>query len=280
MGAVVWLASYPKSGNTWLRLLLADLLSGNEEPVDINNIRLTGFLPACRSDAEEITLIDTALLLPAEVDQLRPYVIRGLLEKAGTGDQFAKVHDAYRRLPDGTPLLGRDMARAALYILRDPRDVAVSMSHYYRHDLDKAVAFINKGWKLAPRTEHPHAQVPQALLDWSSHVRSWTEQRDIPTHTLRYEDLLTDTAAALGEAATFLGLPVSPAGLERVARRNSLNELRRQESERGFQELPSWAGERFFRAGKAGGWVDALTRAQAAAITAAHGEMMAAYGYL
>lgn len=282
MASIIWLASYPKSGNTWLRLLLANLLSGIDAPVDINNLDLTGIFPVLREQVDQIALVDSEILRPSEADLLRPYMIKALLEAAGpeAGDQFAKVHDAYRYLPDGTPLLGKGLARAALYILRDPRDMAVSMSHFYKISLDKAVFHINEGWYLSPPDRYPKSQVPQSVLDWSSHVRSWTEQRDVPTHLLRFEDLLADTVATFGRAVAFLGLSVSPVALERAARHTRFSELQRQEREQGFKERHLWAGDCFFRAGKAGGWVDVLTKAQAAAITAAHGEMMAAYGYL
>lgn len=282
MTSIVWLASHPKSGNTWLRLLLANLLSGAERPVDINQLGLAGFFPVWRKHVDQIALIDTELLRPSETDMLRPHVIRELLEREGpdAGDQFVKVHDAYRYLPDGSPLLAQGVARAALYILRDPRDVAVSMSHYYNMTLDQAITHLNQGWIVAPPSSYPKPQVPQTLLDWSSHVRSWTEQQDVPTHVLRYESLLSDTISVLSRVADFLGLPASPTDLEKAARYSHIGELQRQESERGFSELPLWAGDRFFRTGKAGSWIDVLSAAQADAITTAHRDVMAAYGYI
>lgn len=281
--AIVWLASYPKSGNTWLRILLSNLLAQAEQPININQISLAGLFPVSIQQMSEATLIDAALLRPNEADLLRPSVIAALLTGVGreAGDQFVKVHDAYRFLPDGTPLLGRDVARAALYILRDPRDVVVSASRLYGLSVDRAIDVINKDRYLRYRVDRAGTQVPQRLLDWSGHVRSWTRQSDVPVHVLRYEDLLADTVAAFGKAVEFLGLSSSPDALATAVRHADFKELSRQEGELGFREnVDRAAGSRFFRAGRAGGWVDVLTPAQAAAIEAAHGEVMAAYGYL
>lgn len=282
MTAIVWLASYPKSGNTWLRILLSNLLSRSEQAVSINDIDLEGFYPVASWVAAELALLDIDILRPNEADLLRPLLITMLLERLGdgAGDQFVKVHDAYRILPDGTPLLGRGVARAALYVLRDPRDVAVSLSHFSATGLDRAVEAVCRDRYLAYRRTCAATQAPQRLLDWSGHVRSWTEQQDVPVHVLRYEDLLTDATATFGKAAAFLGLPASPAALTMAVRHADFKELSRQEGEVGFREILDHANGRFFRAGRAGGWVDVLTPAQVAAIEAAHGEVMAAYGYL
>lgn len=280
--AIIWLASYPKSGNTWMRLLLSNLLSDGDAPVDINNIRLDGFQPVKQGLANEASLVDTELLTDTERDQFRPLLVKTMLEDAGTAtcDQFVKVHDAYRHLPDGTPLLGRGVARAALYILRDPRDVAVSLAHYYGVDLDKAIEFMGKDNFLRSKRQRPNSQIPQRLLDWSGHVRSWTGQQDVTTHVLRYEDMLTDTTAAFERVVAFLGLPTSPTALEKAVRGADFKELQRQEAEKGFRELIAQSISPFFRQGKAGGWTDVLTPTQTAAIEAAHGEVMAAYGYV
>jgi len=279
-GRIVWLASYPKSGNTWLRLLFANLLSMGEEPVDINRINLCKRYPVNRADADDITLIDTDLLTKDEADRLRPRIIEGIVAET-TEPVYLKVHDAYRVNPDGEPVLGRGVARAALYIVRDPRDVAVSFSFHAHVGIDRAIGWLNSNHHtLAANLSHLESQLPQVTLDWSGHVASWTEQYDVPVHVLRYEDLRADPVGSFGAAIAFLGLAASRAQVERAARFADFTTLQRQEQQKGFSERSLKSIAPFFRSGRAGGWAETLTPVQQEAIAAAHRPMMERYGYL
>lgn len=279
-GGVVWLASFPKSGNTWLRLLLANLLSPDDDPVDINSIPLNSPALVYRPDIEDAALVDTGLLTPDEVDLLRPRVIDSLAAEAA-GCLYIKVHDAYRRNAAGEPVLGRGAGRVALYVIRDPRDVAVSLSFHNGDSIDKAIARLNsRSHTLSDARDRGTSQVPQLLMDWSGHVDSWTGQRDLPVHVLRYEDLRTDPVGTFGAAVAFLGLDLPSAAMELAVHRSDFTGLQRQERQAGFMERWSNSTAPFFRSGRAGIWKEALTPAQQQAIVAAHRPVMARFGYI
>ncbi len=275
----VWLVSYPKSGNTWLRLLLSNLLSEREQPADINDPGLAAHSLVNRLGIEEATLIDSFLLTATECDRIRPPLMDAVWREAQDHDVFIKLHDAYRRLADGTPVLGRP-ARAGIYIIRDPRDVAVSLAFHNGSRIEKAIRNILSTSARMGGDTPPHTQIAQPMLDWSGHIRSWREQRDVPLHILRYEDLLSDTKASFARVVTFLGLPAIPDALDRAIRFADFGELQRQESENGFRERHATSTAPFFRTGRAGDWKTMLSPEQAAAIEHAHGAMMSEYGYL
>lgn len=279
MAGPVWLASYPKSGNTSLRLLLANLLGGRPRPEDINNLGLATFSLVNRPVIEDLTLVDSFLLTGEECDRMRPSLMEEAWREAADHDIFIKLHDAYCHLADGTPLLGRP-ARAALYVLRDPRDVAVSLAFHTGNPIDKAVRQILSGSTRMGGNKPHHEQVPQPLRDWSGHVRSWTGQRDVPVHVLRYEDLHVDTAGIFGRAVAFLGLEATPDEVARAVRQSDFSELQSQEAAKGFRERRPESTAPFFRAGRVGGWRDVLTSDQAATIEATHGMVMTEFGYL
>lgn len=279
MAGPIWLVSYPKSGNTWLRLLLSNLLSGREEPEDINNLCLTMRSLVNKAGIEEQTLVDTHLLTRQECDRFRPALMAQAWREASNSDVFIKLHDAYRRLVDGMPVLGPP-ARAAIYMLRDPRDVAVSLAFHNGQTIGRGVSQILSA-KTRMGGENPQqAQIAQPLLDWSGHVRSWTGQRDVPILVLRYEDLQAETAAVFGRAITFLGLPGAPHQIERAVRHADFSLVQRQEADRGFNERQANSTAPFFRSGQAGGWRQVLSAEQALAIETAHGAVMAEFGYL
>ena len=270
---LVWLASFPKSGNTWLRVLLANLSAAHDGPADINAPRTRGGgIASGRPPFEEDTLVDPSLLTDDEAERLRPAFHD--FRASQKDPQFVKTHDAFTRLTDGTPLLGSG-ARAALYVVRDPRDVAVSYSFFFDVDLEEAADELSDVDLVLPASRF---QFRQKLLGWSGHVRSWLDQRSVPVHVVRYEDLLTDTAGELRRALEFVGVHASSEEIAASVRHSAFAELRRQEAERGFRERGARA-QMFFREGRAGAWRERLPAALARKIERDHGEVMARLGY-
>lgn len=280
-----WLASYPKSGNTWMRILLANLAGG--AAADIN--RLWGGFASARTPFDRITLIDSGLLTHDEIDALRPRAHAAL---AGSGDdaddgpehaeapvRFVKTHDAYHRAPDGAAILGgRAGADGVVVVVRDPRDIAPSFAHHSRFDIDKAIAFMDDpGACLCGATDRALQQLRQKLMSWSAHVESWLNQRDLPVHLVRYEDLQQAPAVTLRAALDFAGWPATDAAIDRAIDLSAFERVAAQEHEAGFREAPHRL--RFFRRGEAGGWRDELTAAQVARIEHDHAPMMRRLGY-
>src|SRR5262249_19008790 len=136
----VWLASYPKSGNTRVRIFLANLLHPERAPVDINFMPMRTPNSASRSDFDFHLGVPSAFLLPEEIEHLRP-ISDGAMAAQWPGPILhRKAHDAYTYLSDGRPLMGQAPDCAALYILRDPCDVAVSVANHWGITPDKAAA--------------------------------------------------------------------------------------------------------------------------------------------
>src|ERR1700722_2653406 len=177
-GGIVWLASFPKSGNTWFRILLANLMSGKSEPADINNLdELNDGIASSRNEFESMTMIDSDLISHDDIDGLRPRVYEAISREA-TELCWMKAHDAYTLTSKGEPLLGKGVARAAVYLVRDPREVSLSLAFHNNTTVDEAIKLINgTDSTLGVRGNYGLAsQLRQKLLGWSQHVLSWTEQ--------------------------------------------------------------------------------------------------------
>jgi len=281
MAGLVWLASYPKSGNTWLRLLLANLLSGRDTPADINRIELNSRFLVRRDRIDEAAQIDSDLLTMDEADLLRARLTEDFAAEldASRRDAFVKVHDAYRHRADGMAPFGRRPARAAVYLLRDPRDVAVSMAWHNGTTIAEAISgMANADQVLSRNRNRRAAQLTQRVCDWSGHVLSWTEQRDVPLLLLRYEDLLADPVGKFETVVRFLGIPATTEQVACAVRFSAFAELKGQEMRKGFLERQS-PDAPFFRSGRAGAWAEVLTPAQAASIARRHRAVMDAFGY-
>jgi hypothetical protein len=275
---LIWLASFPKSGNTWFRIFLANLEAGDTDPADINDLDKGGGIASHRHEFEVATMLDSALVSHDDIDGLRPAVYAGIAARLHD-QRWMKVHDAYTLNAEGEPVLGRRVALAAVYLVRDPRDVAVSLAHHTNTTVDAAIELMNApDSALCRGRKGPAQQLRQKLLGWSGHVASWLDQTDTPVHLMRYEDMRAEPAGAFGATLRFAQRPATDEEIARAIRHSDFDELQRQEGEKGFVERVSVTAP-FFRAGKVGGWRDALTTRQARRLEAAHAHMMQRLGY-
>ncbi len=287
-GHIHWLASYPKSGNTWMRILLTNYLRDADEPADINSLD-GGPIASARQIFDDNVGIEASDLTQDEIERLRPGVYELISDRVGEARRelpvdddfptFLKVHDAYTRTADGVPLISKAATAGAIYLLRDPRDVALSFAHHSARDVEKTVgsmgdpefAFVDKGTRL-------HNQLRQRLLTWSGHVTSWVDEPGLRIHVVRYEDLSADTAAVFSEVLRFAGVDPDPARVAKAVEFSRFDGLQRQEADAGFGEKMPRATS-FFREGRAGSWVESLGEELAARIVSDHGAVMDRFGY-
>lgn len=274
MRTIFWIAGYPKSGTTWLRSLLTAFHT-DDAKVDINAL---GILNAANRWLVDHSLgIETSDLGRDEQRALLPAVFKAWAAEPGEA-HFVKTHDVHLDVAGSQPMFPPEITRGVIHIVRDPRDVAVSSRHYWGISQDEAIDALNNPnrWILYTR---PYLQIPIFLSDWSSHAASWLDA-PLPQFTLRYEDLLADTAVCFAQLLQFCGVEPDQKQIEQVVNACSFSNLQSQERQNGYQGLPQEATAPFFRAGQAGGWKSALTPAQEARIVKAHGAMMARLGYL
>lgn len=244
----VWLASYPKSGNTWFRIFLANLMFPEQAPVQPDRLPLSNLIASARAPFEEILGVPSTLLQQHEIAFLRPGVDRMVARDWAGPLCVRKVHDAYTWLSDGRPLLGRGPDYAALYLLREPWDVAVSAASHWGLGVDDAAARMMRPHSILGQGDDD--QVPQRLLSWSGHVLSWLHA-PLNLHLLRYEDMLERPLSSFRRAVRFLGLQHSDAAIETALDACRFERLQDFEQSRGFRETSRHA-ERFFRGGRRG----------------------------
>ncbi|HYD69829.1 sulfotransferase domain-containing protein [Azospirillum sp.] len=278
MAGFYWLVSYPKSGNTWLRLAMHCLQNGGDA-VDFAVASRFAPVAADRRAFDALLDVESSDLTPTEVASLRPRLLEAQA-RATPEPLFRKVHDAWTLTPLGEPLFPPAVTLGALYIVRDPRDVAVSYAHFYDLSLDAAIAkMADHGNELAKGWTRLGIQLPQKLLSWSGHVESWLDAPGPVPLLLRYEDMLADTEGALARVAAYVGWAADPGLLARTAAATRFGVLRGQEDRHGFRENFN-ASRPFFRRGEAGGWRDTLSAEQARRVEREHGRVMALLGYL
>ncbi len=277
MGGIYWLASYPKSGNTWFRTFLRNLRDEGDEPVDINDLS-TGSIASSRGWLDHVLGFDTAELDLDEVDRLRPEVYRWALRDKELG--YHKIHDAYTLTSEGEPLVSSEATLGALYIIRNPLDVAPSYANHNHSTIADAIDCMGqeKHGLCRSRKSLPN-QTRQKLLTWSQHVLSWVDAPNLNCHVVRYEDMLAKPLETFTTAVRFLQLSEYSEKIAKAIEFSDFKVLSQQESNKGFRERPPHT-ERFFRQGKSGDWREKLTDEQVAKVIEDHAVVMKRFGYL
>ncbi len=273
MGKIIWIASYPKSGNTWIRAFLANLFGPGEAPRDLN--RLNEICPTLTSRALYDARIgrSTKELSPQDILQVRQEVQKAICN-AVPESVFVKTHSWFGE-QFGLPLIDPALTAGAIYIVRNPLDVAVSASHHFGVSVEDMVGHMaDPNFRTAPSDKH----VVEYIGAWSQNVASWTWQPHPKVIVLRYEDLVAAPEAKFTELIDFLGLKPPRAQFERAMRHASFDALAAQEQQQGFAERPAGAGS-FFRRGQPGEGRELLAPALIEAITTTHAEQMARFGY-
>jgi hypothetical protein len=276
MGNIVWLASYPKSGNTWLRAFLANLIADRADPLKPNELRNHADDEALPERFTELAGKPSHELDFGEIAALRPQV-HALIAQRAQGTRLVKSHNMTGSV-DGHPLYNWRVTAGAIHVVRNPLDVAVSMTHHFGLSADEAIERLGNE---NTATANDEMFVSQILGSWSRHVAGWVEmaERSGPkVLILRYEDLLEKPAKYFAKAAKLLGIH-DKARIERAVRNAGFQTLSALEKREGFIEAAS-EGSRFFRAGRANQWREALTRDQVARVVNDHREQMAKFKYL
>ncbi len=273
MSKIIWLASYPKSGNTWMRAFLHNLLRDPSESYDINKI--TDF--STSDSSLEWYAAQTARpwqdWTPLDVMRMKRSAQLAVCSWR-RDDTFVKTHNASVYFM-GYPLIHPDLTAGAIYIVRNPLDVCISLTHHYGCDLDTAIKLMGED---ATGSNTNEKMVLEVHKSWSTHVESWTGQQRPGLAVLRYEDMLKNPVKAFGGLASFMGLNPPRQRLQRAIERSSFKALREQEDKKGFKERSPHA-QKFFREGRSGQWRDILTHAQVDKVVEQHKEQMQRFGY-
>jgi hypothetical protein len=275
---IVWLASYPKSGNTWFRVFLSNLLEKTTQPADINDLYATP-IASNRALFDDVTGLSSADLTPEEIENLRPEVY---IHAAQHTDEliFQKIHDAWIPTSSGVPLIPKEVTKCVIYFVRNPLDVAVSFANHLGKPLDQTVKIMaDPNFAFSSKNDRLSIQLQQRLLSWSGHLHSWINESGLPILVIRYEDMIDNPFEAFSKAAKFIGLEANDDEIHRAIEFSDIKEMQKQESTKGFNEKPMKAST-FFRKGVAGGWRNELPEELVKSICNEHREMMVRFGYL
>ena len=237
----VFLTSYPRSGNTWTRFLVGNLVHQNEA----------------------VTFLTVERLVP-DMYKSSDRVLRNLVRP-----RIVKSHECFD-----------PRYRKVVYIVRDPRDVAVSNYHW-----ELKLRSVRDGFPIedfVPRWMEP--EFWPRIGSWGDHVTSWlsTRQGKKGFLLLRYEDLKKDPQRALAQVAEFLGIEPSLERLNRAVDLSSADNMRKLEKQESAQWVATTLTRQdkpFVRNATSGGWKAVLPEQTVVYIEKHWGHLMRNLGY-
>jgi hypothetical protein len=274
---IVWVASFPKSGNTWTRAFvhnLAKVLRGEDEAQDINALGRFSTWEIRKANYTEALGFEPTEDHRNEIAAARHRVQERIADEHN-GLVFIKTHQAMV-VDRGYSTINFAVTSGAIYVIRNPLDVAISYAHHMGGSIDAA---INSMGTANVETAVTDRAVYEVYGSWSQHVASWTHKVHPAIYVMKYEDMVAEPVRTFGGLARHLLLDVRLDQLNEAISRSSFENLRAQEEQQGFRERPD-RSERFFREGRSGQWKELLTRQQIDRIIHDHGEQMARFGYL
>ncbi|MCX7121886.1 MAG: sulfotransferase domain-containing protein [Gammaproteobacteria bacterium] len=274
---IFWLSSYPKSGNTWFRIFLANLLSLSKKngAVNLNHVDylINDHITTNRAWVNEMCGFDTLTLTDDELDALMPELYANYNEQQ-SDVTYHKTHRAYTYVNNHQPLMPLDQCLGAIHFIRNPLDVAISLANHFDFTIDDAINMMgDKSYALH------YFPLRQLLLSWSMHVDTWVQSKATNLLLLRYEDMIAKPLETFTSAVNFLKLNANADLIKQALSYSSFTKLKKFEDEVGFLDKPPKL-KHFFRKGIVNDWKTTLTENQILKIITDHSEIMRKFGYL
>ena len=235
---ILWIASYPKSGNTWLRTLISSYYYSDDGVYSDNVINKIGQFPEKRHFTEfeynQNIITDTSrfwLKAQQKINQDRKL-------------RFFKTHNAFGEL-NNQKFTNKENSIGCIYIVRDPRNVITSLKNHYEMNDEQALKWMTNENKFiydVQNFDKDGYSDFQFISSWETNYKSWTVQKQIPIKFVKYENLLNETYMVFKDIVEFINnltginKKIDRERLKNSVQSTSFNKLKNNEKKHGFSE--------------------------------------------
>ncbi len=257
---IIWIASYPKSGNTYLRSFISSYYFSKKGKFDFELLLNILQFPSIKFAKKNMN---------SELEVSKNWIYNQQQFFAGEKVHFIKTHNSLNQYK-GNNFTTSNLSLGAIYIVRDPRNVITSMSHHYSLNYDQAYdKLIDENATLLEKSRDGDYSNFTFLGSWSSHYKSWKNSKDFRTLFIKYEDLEDNKYETFKKIIEFVDdLKKNKSHLNEKKFLNSINStnfsnLRNKEEIEGFVEsVNSKSGDqkRFFNLGFKNRWQKILPK--------------------
>jgi len=260
---IIWIASYPKSGNTWLRALLASYYFTNEGSFSLSLLDKIDAFPSDKFFKEYNDQF-------SKVEDTSKYWIKEQ-EKINKKNKitFLKTHSAICKI-NGNSFTNKENSIGAIYIVRDPRNVITSVSNHYQISIEDAFQFMKDEKRGIINKKDGRYLGFQAVWSWSINQKTWVENNLFPVLVIKYEDLLKETYNTLRKVIEFINKISNSSKIfnkskgKNSIKNTSFEKLQRMENDHGFAEAMNKKGTnkkiKFFNLGQKNNYKNLLSQ--------------------
>ena len=279
---IVWLASFPKSGNTWVRAMISSLIYSDNGVFNFEIIKKIQQFPN-KKHFEKFT--DKY----QNVQELKKFWVAAQEQiNLDKKIKFLKTHHINCKI-DEYPFTNKNNTLATIYVVRDPRSLVESFSNYYKINKDAAIKSITFKELVsgAGFIKNKQNNVFTIIGSWNDHYNSWTKA-NANLLILRYEDLLIDPLKELNKIIVFLKKFIvfnyNDFKIQNIISSTSFENLEKMEKETGFFEVADIENNqnkiKFFNKGKQNDWRKYLNENEIEYISSKFNYEMKELGYI
>jgi len=261
---IIWIASYPKSGNTWIRALIAHYFFSKSEKFSFDILK---HIP----NFNVSDFISEKTPLKSNEDIIKNWLpSQKFINQKFKRNLLFKTHNACIKI-NGNEFTNKEVSAGCIYIVRDPRNVISSYKNFEKktyEDIAKNM-FDEKGYLLSNEStlERFGIKGTEVISSWGKHYNSWVHNNsDIPICLVKYEDLLSDTAKEFVKIFNFLkrinnekNIKIDKKRLKNTIKETNFENLRMLEKKKGFSEKQN-RNINFFNQGEKNDWEHVLPK--------------------
>ena len=278
---IVWLASYPKSGNTLLRSILSSYFFSNDGEFKFENLyQISQFPLLYHFRSIDININEDKAIFKNSINA------QNFINKEKGKVKFFKTHSSYSKI-NNYNFTDLQNTLGVIYIVRDPRNVVSSLAHHYNFSIDEATDTMIDKKKFMSRTDK-NAEVFAG--SWNFNYNSWKNlEQHKKYYLVKYEDLIKNKKSVILKVFEFLNslgmkLDIDMIKINKVIKTTEFEEMKIKEQKETFTEamIDEKTGKRkiFFNLGPKNDWKVNLDKKNREKIEQAFSREMEELGYL
>ena len=279
---IIWISSYPKSGNTWVRALLSSYFYSKDGNFHFDLLEHIKEFPKHSDYLNEISVNRNL----AEIAKEWIPAQRKLNLKHNNSPFFLKTHSAICNV-EGSDFTDKENTLGAIYVVRDPRNVILSLSNHFDYSIEKSLEMIcNKKQIITNPTKENRYFGFTVVSDWQNHYRTWKNFKLVEVKIVKYEDLILSPKntfiSILNFINKFMQVDIDEDRIKNVLMSTEFSKLQQSENKYGFKESSNMSGfnKKFFNLGPKNDWKNLLKKEIKEKIENHFKEEMKELGYL